>query len=136
MRASLDAAPQHTRHRHIGAEIGPARDLVDAVGADGPGADYPKCGLIEIADLHPPVVPYEAEPSLHEVLRTLSAANGLPPHRELYIHFPAIRLINNQIVRFPARIKEPSRRLAGPAEHFQTCSLKGRFAVERFRRED
>src|SRR3954465_11722695 len=60
MRAPLDAAPQHTRHRHIGAEIGPARNLVDAVGADRPGADYPKRGLVEIAHLHSPVVPYEA----------------------------------------------------------------------------
>src|SRR5260221_7641481 len=60
MRAPLDAAPQHTRHCHIGAEIGPARDLVDAVGTDRPGADYPKRGLVEIAHLHSPVVPYEA----------------------------------------------------------------------------
>ncbi len=60
MRAALDAAPQHTRHCHIGAEIGPARDFVDAVGADRPGADYPKCGLVEIAHVHPPVVPREA----------------------------------------------------------------------------
>src|SRR3954469_2455772 len=60
MWAPLDAAPQHSRHCHIGAEIGPARNLVDAVGANRPGADYPKRGLVEIAHLHAPVVPYEA----------------------------------------------------------------------------
>src|SRR3954447_22496368 len=60
MWAPLDAAPQHTRQCHIGAEIGPARNLVDAVGADRSGADYPKRRLVEIAHLHSPVVPYEA----------------------------------------------------------------------------
>src|SRR5271166_3805752 len=54
MGAALDPPPQHTRHRHVGAEIGPARDLVDAVGADRPGTDYMKRGLVEIAHLHPP----------------------------------------------------------------------------------
>src|ERR1700680_2809208 len=54
MRAALDAAPQHAGHSHVGPEIGSAGDLVDAVGADRSGADYPKRGLIEIAHLPPP----------------------------------------------------------------------------------
>src|SRR6266581_254507 len=39
VRAALDAAPQHARHHHVGAEIGPAGDLVDPVRADGTSAD-------------------------------------------------------------------------------------------------
>ena len=39
MRAALDFAPQHPRHHHVGAEIGPPGDLVDAIGADRSGAD-------------------------------------------------------------------------------------------------
>src|SRR5262245_34613881 len=68
MRTALDPAPQHTRHRHVGTEIGPARDLVDAVGADRPGADYLKRGLVEIAHLHPP--------SSHGVLETAARVLG------------------------------------------------------------
>src|SRR5690348_14046865 len=77
MGAALDPAPQHTRHRHVGAEIGPSRDLVDAVWADRPGADYLKRGLVEIAHLHPPPscvrrpTRYQ-EPPLREVLGTLA----------------------------------------------------------------
>ena len=77
MGAALDPAPQHTRHRHVGAEIGPARDLVDAVGADRPGADYLKRGLVEIAHLHPPSSRVRCrkwywKPSLCGVLGTLA----------------------------------------------------------------
>ena len=39
VRAALDLAPQHARHHHVGAEIGPPGDLVDAVRADRTGAD-------------------------------------------------------------------------------------------------
>src|SRR5262249_7485657 len=39
MRAALDLAPQHAGHRHVGAEIGAADDLLDAVGSDRTGAD-------------------------------------------------------------------------------------------------
>jgi hypothetical protein len=39
MGAALDPAPQHPRQRHVGAEIGPAGDLVDPVRTDRPGAD-------------------------------------------------------------------------------------------------
>ena len=39
VRAALDFAPQHAGHDHVGAEIGPAGDLVDAVGADRAGPD-------------------------------------------------------------------------------------------------
>src|SRR3984893_14286275 len=39
VRAALDLAPQHAGHDHIGAEIGPADDLVDAVRTDRTGAD-------------------------------------------------------------------------------------------------
>ena len=39
MRAALDLAPEHARHRHVGAEIGPPGDLVHAIGPDWAGAD-------------------------------------------------------------------------------------------------
>ncbi len=39
VRAALDLAPQHAGHDHVGAEIGAAGDLVDAVRANGTGAD-------------------------------------------------------------------------------------------------
>src|ERR1700731_921746 len=39
VRAALDLAPQHAGHGHVGAEIGPADDLVDAVRTDRTGAD-------------------------------------------------------------------------------------------------
>ncbi len=48
VRAALDAAPQHARHHHVGAEIGPAGDLVDAVRTDRPGADDLEARLVEI----------------------------------------------------------------------------------------
>ena len=54
VRAALDLAPQHARHRHVGAEIGAPDDLFDAVRTDRPGADDLKRGLVEIAHLHPP----------------------------------------------------------------------------------
>src|SRR5205823_12791146 len=47
--AALDLAPEHPGHRHVGAEIGAAGDLVDAVGADRAGADEAQRGFIEIA---------------------------------------------------------------------------------------
>src|SRR5258708_22203696 len=102
MRATLDAAPQHTRHCHIGAEIGPARDLVDAVRADRPGADYPKCGLVEIAHLHPPIVPYEAGHGTTNRRGTRFSGHSLgrewsPAATRGFISIsPLIRLINNQ----------------------------------------
>src|SRR3954454_4087325 len=91
MRAALDAAPQHTRHCHIGAEIGPARNLVDAVGANWPTADYPKRGLVEIVHLDPPSTRPKPDMASRTVAarayqKTLSAANGLLPHRGLFIH--------------------------------------------------
>ncbi len=48
MGAALDAAPQHARHHHVGAEIGPAGDLVDPVRTDRPGADDLEGRLVEI----------------------------------------------------------------------------------------
>src|SRR5216683_2652763 len=48
MGAALDAAPQHPRHHHVGAEIGPAGDLVDPVRTDRPGADDLEGRLVEI----------------------------------------------------------------------------------------
>ena len=39
VRAALDLAVKHARHLHIGAEIGPSGDLLDAVGTDWAGAD-------------------------------------------------------------------------------------------------
>src|SRR3954447_4275067 len=105
MRAPLDAAPQHTRHSHIGAEIGPACNLVDVVGADRPGADYPKRGLVEIAHLHSPVVAYEAGHGITNRRCTRLSGNSLarqwsPAPPGAYIHFPTYRLINNQNAPF------------------------------------
>src|SRR3954468_23957387 len=88
MRAALDAAPQHTRQCHISAEIGPARDLVNAVGADRPGADNLKRGLVEIAHLHSPPVPDAAGIGIRPVAprvcpETLATANGLLSYQRL-----------------------------------------------------
>src|SRR5690349_19530995 len=85
MRAPLDAAPQHARHCHIGAKIGPARNLVDAVGADRPGADYLKRALVEIAHLSSRRSRTKPDMASRTVAargysETLSAANGLLPH--------------------------------------------------------
>src|SRR5947209_11966918 len=53
--AALDPALQHARHRHVGAEIGPAGDLVAPIGADRAGADEAQRGFIEITHaLTPP----------------------------------------------------------------------------------
>src|SRR5262249_49914941 len=49
--AALDLAPQHARHFHVGAEIGPPGDLVDPVGADGAGAAGPQSVFFQIAPL-------------------------------------------------------------------------------------
>ena len=56
VRAALDAAPQHAWECHVGAEIGSAGDFVDAVGADGAGADDPERGFVEVVHVRPPVV--------------------------------------------------------------------------------
>ncbi len=46
--AALDLAPQHAGHFHVGAKVGPAGNLVDAVGTDRPGADNFQRLLVEV----------------------------------------------------------------------------------------
>ena len=55
--AALDPAPQHAGHRHVGAEIGAAGDLVDPIGTDRAGADEAQRGFIEIAHALTPSKP-------------------------------------------------------------------------------
>src|ERR1700733_1481181 len=94
MGAALDPAPKHTRHRHVGSKIGPARHLVDAVRADRPGADYLQRRLVEIAHLHPPSSVYDAAHG-YQKNRRCARFSGLLLGRK-WSPTPLIRLINNQ----------------------------------------
>ena len=76
VRAALDPAPQHAGHRHVGAEIGAAGDLVDPIGTDRAGADEAQRGFIEIAHALTPSKPVPNPQS-----RRAGGAKRNPPAR-------------------------------------------------------